>query len=79
MTITFCSLKKNKEDDVHAGVEKNNLTLKIAHPEKNTNIIMSPTLQLLGIMLRRGILADFTTINVLLDISGLMNIVVKPS
>jgi hypothetical protein len=78
MTITFCFLKANREDDVHTGAEKSNLTLKVAHPKTNTNILLSPTLRLLGIMVRRGILASFTTIDELLDVNGPMNIIVKP-
>lgn len=41
-------------------------------------MLLSLTLWLLGIIVRRGILASFTTINELLDVNRPINIIVKP-
>jgi hypothetical protein len=78
MTVTFCFLKQNREDDVVTSQDKYALNLKIYHSNNPVNLVLSPTLRILTLMIRRGILVNIDIVEDLLDNDGPMNVEVKP-
>jgi hypothetical protein len=78
VTVNFCFLKNNPGDDVQFGHETQTLTLHIRHPHDTTNIILSPAIRFLAILLRRQMISKINTIDELLDTNGPMNITIKP-
>jgi hypothetical protein len=77
LEIKFRYLKGNREDDVVRGFDAGDLVLVIRHPHDQKNIELSPTLRLLGILLRRRVIEGTETVEELLDTSRPMQISIK--
>jgi hypothetical protein len=66
MTVTFPLVKHASNYNLKTGIQPQHLRLTILHTKKPENLVLSPTLRILAIMIRRGVLDGITTIDELL-------------